>query len=186
MKVIELFLEPIMILFLLSAMLDLQEWRWRYLLLLAFSSDDSCFYGSSFGFNQFTLSGVIFVFQALKLYLDFGNSAKPTTLQSSTSTIQKSSVLSRRSSILAGAIVVTSIGVLVYLKRSKWCVLRFKRGRSNSHSAWIPELFRLLNNSLRQRKYWRYWNRRASLILIFMFGISIYPNEMSQSYQLRW
>lgn len=57
--------------------------------------------------------------KALKLYLDFGNSAKPTTPQSSTTSIQKSSVLSLRSSILAGAVVVTSIGVVVYLKRSK-------------------------------------------------------------------
>ncbi|CAJ2676784.1 unnamed protein product [Trifolium pratense] len=57
--------------------------------------------------------------KALKLYLDFGNSAKPTTPQSGTVTTQKSNVLSLRSSIFAGAIAVTSIGVLVYLKRSK-------------------------------------------------------------------
>lgn len=171
MKAIELFLEPTMILFLLSAMLELQEWRWRYLLLLAFSSDDIGFYGIiSFGFNQFTHSVVIFVFQALKLYLDFGNSAKPTTPQSSTTSIQKSSVLSLRSSILAGAVVVTSIGVVVYLKRSKWCVLRFKRGKSNSHSAWIPKLLCLLNAHYIKGKD-IYWNRRASLILsLFLFG----------------
>ncbi|XP_012572211.1 CBS domain-containing protein CBSCBSPB3-like isoform X2 [Cicer arietinum] len=57
--------------------------------------------------------------KALKLHLEFGNSAKPTTPQSITVTRQKYSVLSLRSSVFAGAIVVTSISVLVYLKRSK-------------------------------------------------------------------
>ncbi|CAK8579031.1 unnamed protein product [Lathyrus sativus] len=56
--------------------------------------------------------------KALKLHLDFGNSVKPTP-PPNTATRQKSSVLSLKSSIFAGAIVITSIGVLVYLKRSK-------------------------------------------------------------------
>lgn len=62
-------------------------------------------------------------FQALKLHLEFGNPTKLTTPQSGTATMQKTSALSLRSGIFAGAIAITSIGVLVYLKRSKqWCV----------------------------------------------------------------
>ncbi|XP_061346836.1 CBS domain-containing protein CBSCBSPB3-like [Gastrolobium bilobum] len=57
--------------------------------------------------------------KALKLHLEFGNSAKPTTPQSGTAIRQKTSPLSLRSGIFAGAIVITSVAVLVYLKRSK-------------------------------------------------------------------
>ncbi|KAJ1387786.1 PB1 domain [Sesbania bispinosa] len=57
--------------------------------------------------------------KALKLHLEFGNSTKPTTPQSGIDTRQKTSSSSLRSGIFAGAIVITSIGVLVYLKRSK-------------------------------------------------------------------
>lgn len=59
------------------------------------------------------------MFQALKLHLEFGDSAKPPSRQSGTVTRQQTSALSFRSGIFAGAIVITSIGVLVYLKRSK-------------------------------------------------------------------
>ncbi|RDX78802.1 CBS domain-containing protein CBSCBSPB3, partial [Mucuna pruriens] len=53
--------------------------------------------------------------KALKLDLEFGNSTKPTNPQSGgTASTQKSSALSLRS----GVVVVSSIGVLVYLKRS--------------------------------------------------------------------
>ncbi|KAH1135298.1 hypothetical protein GLYMA_05G195700v4 [Glycine max] len=57
--------------------------------------------------------------KALKLHLDFGSSTKATTPKSCTATRQKTSALSMRSSIFASAIVITSIGMLVYLKRSK-------------------------------------------------------------------
>ncbi|KAK7318399.1 hypothetical protein RJT34_03099 [Clitoria ternatea] len=57
--------------------------------------------------------------KALKLHLDFGNSTKESTPKSCTTTRQKTSTLSFRSSIFAGAVVITSIGVLAYLKRSK-------------------------------------------------------------------
>ncbi|XP_057419972.1 CBS domain-containing protein CBSCBSPB3-like [Lotus japonicus] len=59
--------------------------------------------------------------KSLKLYLEFGNSTKPTPtpLQSATANRQKTSVVSLRSGIFASAIVITSIGILVYLKRSK-------------------------------------------------------------------
>lgn len=60
-----------------------------------------------------------FVFQALKLDLEFPNSTKPTKLQPGTATIQKTSTLSLRSGIFAGVVVLTSISVLVYLKRSR-------------------------------------------------------------------
>ncbi|TKY73778.1 CBS domain-containing protein CBSCBSPB3 [Spatholobus suberectus] len=56
--------------------------------------------------------------KALKLDLEFANSTKPTKPQSGTASIQKTSILSLRSGIFAG-VVLTSIGVLVYLKRSK-------------------------------------------------------------------
>ncbi|XP_027344166.1 CBS domain-containing protein CBSCBSPB3-like isoform X2 [Abrus precatorius] len=57
--------------------------------------------------------------KALKLHLDLGSSTKSTTPKSCTATRQKTSALSIRSGIFAGAIVMTSIGVLVYLKRAK-------------------------------------------------------------------
>lgn len=57
--------------------------------------------------------------KALKLHLDISTSTKATTPKSCTDTRQKTSALSMRSSIFASAIVITSIGVLVYLKRSK-------------------------------------------------------------------
>lgn len=85
--------------------------------ILAFSSDD--IWLLSFVFDPYILMSSISVFQALKLHLEFGNSNKPTTPQSGTATTQKTSALSLRSGIFASAIVITSIGVLVYLKRSK-------------------------------------------------------------------
>ncbi|OIW00356.1 hypothetical protein TanjilG_29923 [Lupinus angustifolius] len=57
--------------------------------------------------------------KSLKLHLDFGGSTKPTTPQPDTATRQKTSALSYRSGIFAGAIVISSIGLMVYLKRSK-------------------------------------------------------------------
>ncbi|CAL0306689.1 unnamed protein product [Lupinus luteus] len=57
--------------------------------------------------------------KALKLYLDFGDSSKPTTPKPETVTTQKTSALSFRSGFFASAVVITSIGMLVYLKRSK-------------------------------------------------------------------
>ncbi|KAL1347009.1 hypothetical protein HN51_020530 [Arachis hypogaea] len=64
--------------------------------------------------------------KALKLDLEFTDSAKPVTPQSAiamtttTATRRKTEggMLSIRSSILAGAVVLTSIGVVAYLKRS--------------------------------------------------------------------
>ncbi|KAL2347167.1 hypothetical protein Fmac_001167 [Flemingia macrophylla] len=57
--------------------------------------------------------------KALKLYLEFAKSTKATTTAAGTESIEKSSVLSLRFGIFAGVVVLTSIGVLVYLKRSK-------------------------------------------------------------------
>ena len=57
--------------------------------------------------------------KALKLDLQFANSTKPTEVSSGTASIQKSSTLSLRSGIFAGVVILTSISVLVYLKRSK-------------------------------------------------------------------
>ncbi|KAK7316913.1 hypothetical protein RJT34_00724 [Clitoria ternatea] len=57
--------------------------------------------------------------KALKLDLDFSGSTKPTNPESGTSSIQKTSTLPLRSGIFAGAVVLTSIAILVYLKRSK-------------------------------------------------------------------
>ncbi|CAL0319754.1 unnamed protein product [Lupinus luteus] len=57
--------------------------------------------------------------KALKLSLEFAGSAKPITLEYATSTRQKISELSQYSGIIAGVVVLTSIGVLVCLKRSK-------------------------------------------------------------------
>ncbi|KAK7410927.1 hypothetical protein VNO78_02160 [Psophocarpus tetragonolobus] len=57
--------------------------------------------------------------KALKLDLEFANSTKPTKPQSDTSGIQKTSTLSLRSGIFAGVVVLTSISMLVYLKRSR-------------------------------------------------------------------
>ncbi|CAL0325215.1 unnamed protein product [Lupinus luteus] len=57
--------------------------------------------------------------KSLKLHLDFGGSTKPTTPQPDTATKQKTSALSYRSGIFAGAVVISSIGLMVYLKRSK-------------------------------------------------------------------
>lgn len=61
------------------------------------------------------------VFQALKLDLNFADSTKPIKPHTDTDTAieQKTSMLSLRYGIFAGAVVLTSIGVLVYLKRSK-------------------------------------------------------------------
>ncbi|KAK7353665.1 hypothetical protein VNO80_19116 [Phaseolus coccineus] len=57
--------------------------------------------------------------KALKLDMKFANSTKPTEVPSGTASIQKSSTLSLRSGIFAGVVILTSISVLVYLKRSK-------------------------------------------------------------------
>ncbi|XP_027339326.1 CBS domain-containing protein CBSCBSPB3-like isoform X4 [Abrus precatorius] len=57
--------------------------------------------------------------KALKLDLEFANSSKPTKPQSDTANVQQTSIFSRRSGIFAGAVVLTSIGIMVYLKRSK-------------------------------------------------------------------
>ena len=56
---------------------------------------------------------VLCVCQVLRLHLDFSDSSR------CTSTIQRSGRVSLSSGILASAVVLTSIGVLVYLKRSK-------------------------------------------------------------------
>nr|KYP61885.1 hypothetical protein KK1_016397 [Cajanus cajan] len=57
--------------------------------------------------------------KALKLDLEFANSTTPTKSPAGSESIQKTSVLSLRCGIFAGVVVLTSIGVLVYLKRSK-------------------------------------------------------------------
>ncbi|KAI9114282.1 hypothetical protein K1719_014510 [Acacia pycnantha] len=57
--------------------------------------------------------------KALRLHLEFANSSKSITPETATATAQKSGVLSLSSGILAGAVVLTGIGVLIYLKRSK-------------------------------------------------------------------
>ncbi|CAJ1974853.1 unnamed protein product [Sphenostylis stenocarpa] len=57
--------------------------------------------------------------KALKLDLQFADLTKPTKASSDTPTIQKSSTLSLRSGIFAGVVVLTSVSILVYLKRSK-------------------------------------------------------------------
>ncbi|KAK7358773.1 hypothetical protein VNO77_00712 [Canavalia gladiata] len=57
--------------------------------------------------------------KALKLHLEFGSSTKATIPKSCTATRQKTSALSIRSGMFAGAVAITSVGVLVYLKRSK-------------------------------------------------------------------
>jgi len=60
-----------------------------------------------------------FLFQALKLDLQFANSTKATKVPSGTASIQKTSTLSLRTGIFAGVVILTSVSVLVYLKRSK-------------------------------------------------------------------
>ncbi|XP_061339888.1 CBS domain-containing protein CBSCBSPB3-like [Gastrolobium bilobum] len=57
--------------------------------------------------------------KALKLDLEFADSTKPIKPQSGAANWEKTSVLSLRCGIIAGAVVLTSIGVLIYLKRSK-------------------------------------------------------------------
>lgn len=61
----------------------------------------------------------LFLFQALKLDLVFATSTKTTKVPSDTASIQKTSTLTLRSGIFAGVIVLASVSVLVYLKRSK-------------------------------------------------------------------
>ncbi|KAM7256012.1 hypothetical protein ACFE04_011753 [Oxalis oulophora] len=56
--------------------------------------------------------------KVLRLHLDFSDSSQQTT-SASTTTSDKSGLVSLRSSILAGAVALTGIGVLVYLKRSQ-------------------------------------------------------------------
>ncbi|KAB1210476.1 CBS domain-containing protein CBSCBSPB3 [Morella rubra] len=57
--------------------------------------------------------------KVLRLHLDFSDLGHLSRPQSGTSTIQRSSWLSLRTGIFTSAVVLTSIGVLVYLKRSK-------------------------------------------------------------------
>ncbi|WVZ21201.1 hypothetical protein V8G54_008523 [Vigna mungo] len=57
--------------------------------------------------------------KALKLDLVFATSTKTTKVPSDTASIQKTSTLTLRSGIFAGVIVLASVSVLVYLKRSK-------------------------------------------------------------------
>ncbi|XP_048232615.1 CBS domain-containing protein CBSCBSPB3 isoform X2 [Ricinus communis] len=57
--------------------------------------------------------------KVLKLHLDFSDSSRPIRSQPDTMTTQRSRWGSFHSAILAGAVVLTGIGVLVYLKRSK-------------------------------------------------------------------
>ncbi|KAI9079742.1 hypothetical protein K1719_038363 [Acacia pycnantha] len=57
--------------------------------------------------------------KALRLHLDYGDSNNMTTTECSTTAREKVNPLSLRCGIIAGALVLTSIGVMVYLKRSK-------------------------------------------------------------------
>ncbi|BAT79270.1 hypothetical protein VIGAN_02212400 [Vigna angularis var. angularis] len=57
--------------------------------------------------------------KALKLDLVFATSPKTTKVPSDTANIQKTSTLTLRSGIFAGVIILASVSVLVYLKRSK-------------------------------------------------------------------
>ncbi|KAL5752230.1 hypothetical protein ACOSP7_022416 [Xanthoceras sorbifolium] len=56
--------------------------------------------------------------KVLRLHLDFFDSCQQTRLTSSTTTAQRPGWTSIHSSILAGAVVLTSMGVLMYLKRT--------------------------------------------------------------------
>ncbi|GAU19544.1 hypothetical protein TSUD_303560 [Trifolium subterraneum] len=56
--------------------------------------------------------------KALKLNLKFADSAKQTQSNTGTATEQKTSVVSYRTGIFAGAVAIASIGILVYLKRA--------------------------------------------------------------------
>lgn len=58
--------------------------------------------------------------QVLRLHLDFLDSEKASVQSSVLSTIQKSELMSLRSALFMGAVVVIGIGVLHYLKRSEW------------------------------------------------------------------
>ncbi|KAJ7957075.1 CBS domain-containing protein [Quillaja saponaria] len=57
--------------------------------------------------------------KVLRLHLDFVDSSKKVTDQPVTATTQRKGWVSAHSGILAGAVVLTSIGVMLYLKRSK-------------------------------------------------------------------
>ncbi|XP_028766069.1 CBS domain-containing protein CBSCBSPB3-like [Neltuma alba] len=57
--------------------------------------------------------------KALRLHLEYADSTNITTPESSTATRERVNLLSLRSGIIASAAVLTSIGVMVYLKRSK-------------------------------------------------------------------
>ncbi|XP_054820137.1 CBS domain-containing protein CBSCBSPB3-like [Prosopis cineraria] len=57
--------------------------------------------------------------KALRLHLEYADSTNITTPESSTATRERVNPLSLRFGIIAGAVVLTSIGVMVYLKRSK-------------------------------------------------------------------
>lgn len=58
--------------------------------------------------------------QVLRLHLDLLDSEKASVQSSVLSTIQKSELMSLRSALFMGAVVVIGIGVLHYLKRSEW------------------------------------------------------------------
>ncbi|KAI4336478.1 hypothetical protein L6164_015000 [Bauhinia variegata] len=57
--------------------------------------------------------------KALRLHLDFADSSEESRERPITATRKKTSLFSSGSGVFAGAVVLTSIGVLVYLKRSK-------------------------------------------------------------------
>ncbi|GAV65931.1 PB1 domain-containing protein [Cephalotus follicularis] len=57
--------------------------------------------------------------KVLRLHLDFSDTSKQTRADSSKTTVHRSGWVSFNSCILAGAVVMTSIGFLVYIKRSK-------------------------------------------------------------------
>lgn len=58
------------------------------------------------------------MFQSLRLHLEYVDSTNTTKPESNTAT-QKANALPLRCGIIAGVVALTSIGVLVYLKRSK-------------------------------------------------------------------
>lgn len=57
--------------------------------------------------------------QVLRLHLDSSDSSQLTKPESGSSTMTRNGGMTLHFGILAGAVVLTSIGVLVYLKRSK-------------------------------------------------------------------
>nr|GMC60814.1 CBS domain-containing protein CBSCBSPB3 [Ipomoea batatas]GMC63211.1 CBS domain-containing protein CBSCBSPB3 [Ipomoea batatas] len=57
--------------------------------------------------------------KVLRLHLDLPDSQKKRTQPPTTTTVEKAKGVSLLPGIFAGAVVLTSIGVLTYLKRSK-------------------------------------------------------------------